>query len=675
VELFIQRARQIDPCFEPDPATQEQIASICRQVAGLPLGILLAAGWSGLISPAEIAGRLDTDQSEPDNGLDFLAVHGGDLPDRHRSLRAVFAYSWDLLEPQQRATLAALSIFRSAFTLDAVQEIGAVILADLRTLADHSLVQRNPDGRYQLHEITRQFARQKVEDLTPLRARYCVYYTERLAQWAAEIRGAGQLGAIDALDLEIDNAGLAWNWAVERGDKSQIDQAIDGLCLYYDWRNRYPEGYTACEKLIQHLDDPQSLPNDWTPAEINRLLAKTLVWQSFFTPTKETEALLRRALACLDHPSTEKTDIRVERAFCLVQLARTPSQSNDQIAAQEMLAQSIKIFAEIGDRWGEANALRILGELLWGISSYKEAEKTLRRSLAIYQELGDRRGMAITLVFLGSTLLFQEQRQREGEQLLKESLALYADLGHKISMSEGFEQAISAMLVSGRYTEAHTLLVEKSTLEKGHGLRQYVTQTLLADTLILLGRYEEARSHAKIGLELSQRWGDPFILSIAMTDHGWLALVDGAYDSARSWFQDTAEYCREHNLKEPLSWALALLSFAHWRLDQPKEAARNFKQALLMAIEIESYVGIALALISGIPLIAARTSKELALTCYTALSVYPAVSNAQLFTDLIGGDIDAIKAELPLKKVARAEANGKKWDLEKIIRKILIRVR
>ena len=205
-------------------------------------------------------------------------------------------------------------------------------------------------------------------------------------------------------------------------------------------------------------------------------------------------------------------------------------------------------------------------------------------------------------------------------------------------------------------------------------MRQYITQTLLADTLIMLGRYEEARPYAQKGLELSQRWGDPFTLSIALTDQGWLALIDGDYDSAFNWFQDAAEHCREHDLKEPLSWSLALLGLACWQLNQPEKAKDNFKQALLMAIEIDSYVGIGLALLCGIPIIAALASKELALSCYTALSTYATVSNAQLFTDLFGRDIAAIKAELHPKKVDQAEARGKKWDLEKIIRKILIKV-
>jgi len=454
-ELFIQRAMQIDPLFNANPDAKAAIAKICQLVNGLPLGILLAAGWSGLLSPDEILERLNTDQNPlPSNGAETSpspifgkARRGGDLPDRQRSLRAVFNYSWKLLNVQEQETLAALAIFPDTFDLNAAQEIGSEELNDIRTLIDHSLVQRDISGRCQLHDLTRQYARQKITDPNALLTRYCAYYAHKLSQWGEAIRGEGQILAIAALDLEIDNARQAWSWAIKEGNIKHINQSIDGLCLYYDWHSRYPEGYAACEELIQHLDNAESLPNEQNPAEIKHVLAKTLVWQSFFAPSKENESLLRRALAYLNNPITKEIDTRTERAFCLLRLAKKPSLSNDQIEAQEMLAQSIKLYKETGDRWGEANALTTLGELLWGLSSYKESEKILKRSLAIYQELGDKRGIATAMVHLGSALLFYEEGQLEGERLLRESMALYAEVGNKISMSEGFDLAISAMFI------------------------------------------------------------------------------------------------------------------------------------------------------------------------------------------------------------------------------------
>ena len=669
VQLFIQCAQQTEPTFAPVAADQTAIARICQLVDGLPLGILLAAGWIRLLSPAAIAARLVADIEEADMGADFLAAERSDLPARQRSLRAVFDYSWNLLNQQEQAALVGLSIFPDSFTVEGAQAIDGVRLQELGVLADHSLVQKTAVNRYHLHEITRQFARQKITDRAALRTQYCRHYAAQLAHWAAKIRGEGQLDAIQALDMEINNVRLAWDWIVEQGNLAQISRAIDGLCLYYDWRHRYPEGYAACDELVQRLTDPQTQLDNWNRSEVNKMLAKALVWQTFFTPADQNDLLLRRALACLDDPATETTSSRWERAFCLFQLARSVSSTGDTETGLEMYARSIELFEALGDRWALANVLTPLGEALWGLSAYEEAAETLERSLTIYQELGDQRGMATVMVWLSAILLYQGEL--EGEQLLREGLALYAGLGYRVSMTDGFYQAVGALSILGRYAEAHALLEEKNAQDKGAGFHQNITHVLLADTLIFLGEYNAARLLLPTSLESIRRWDDVYIMGVALVDNGWLALADGVYDSACRWFLEAVDHCRKYDLKEPLSWALSFLSFTYWQLDQPETAVENFTLSLGIASEIESFMGIVFALVSGIPLIAELCSKELALMCYAVVSDYPIVSNARFFDNLIGEQVAAIAADLSPEAVAEAEAHGRERGLEGVVADLL----
>jgi DNA-binding SARP family transcriptional activator/predicted ATPase len=669
VELFIQRARQVAPAFDPDPAARADIACICRQVEGLPLGILLAADWSRLLSPAEIAARLAADAGEVDTGIDFLETEGGDLPSRHRSLQGVFVYSWNLLTPQERSVLAALSIFPGSFTLAAAQEVSSARLRDLGALVDHSLVQRDASGRYQLHQLLRQFAHQEIADLEALQARYGRYYAARLAQWGTEIQGANQRGAIETLDQEIDNARLAWDWIVENGKLSLIDQAMAGLCLYYDWRHRYPDGYTACEDLVNRLDNLEARHVDWDQSDVNRMLAKALTWQSVFAPNDQTEALLRRGLACLDDPATDQTAVRWERAFCTSRLAGTLYSVGDTALGRKMYTCSIELFEALGDRWGLANALNTLGEIFPGYSTHEEAANALQRGLELHRALGDQRGSATALMGLGIIALFQGQIN--GEHLVRESLALYNELDDRVSMSEGFYQAILAMLVLGRYEDARSLLEEKNAIDKGHGLRQDATHVLLADTLIITGNYEEARFHAQKGLELARRMGDTFIIGAALVIRGWLALADGVFETACDLFQECAEHCRTYDQKDLLSWALAFLSFAQWRSGQSELAQTSFSEALGIAVEIESFVGTVFALTCGLPVIAKFHSIELALACYAAVSGYPTVSNAKFFDDLIGGHVAALKSGLSPEAVAQAATRGRELGLEGVVAEVL----
>ena len=100
VKLFLQSARRLRPGFELQAGDLQYVARICRQVQGMPLGILLASAWIEMLSPSEIAAELS-------RGLDLLAGELRDLPERQRSLRAVFEYSWGCLGLTSRASSRA----------------------------------------------------------------------------------------------------------------------------------------------------------------------------------------------------------------------------------------------------------------------------------------------------------------------------------------------------------------------------------------------------------------------------------------------------------------------------------------------------------------------------------------------------------------------------------------
>src|SRR5690606_8111449 len=123
VELFLQGARQVRPGFEMGDADLPHVAHICRLVEGMPLGLLLAAAWIEVLTPAEIAAEIQ-------RSLDFLETGLRDVPERQRSIRAVFDHSWRLLDEREREVFAALSVFRRGFTREAAWEVCGAELRD-----------------------------------------------------------------------------------------------------------------------------------------------------------------------------------------------------------------------------------------------------------------------------------------------------------------------------------------------------------------------------------------------------------------------------------------------------------------------------------------------------------------------------------------------------------------
>ncbi len=135
VKLFMHGARRVRADFRLETGDLTFVARICRAVYGTPLAILLAAAWLEVFSPREIAEELN-------RSLDFLESDMHDLPERQRSLRAVFEYSWNLLTDAEQVLFAQFSIFRGGFTRDAAVEITGTNLRALTLLVNKSILRR-----------------------------------------------------------------------------------------------------------------------------------------------------------------------------------------------------------------------------------------------------------------------------------------------------------------------------------------------------------------------------------------------------------------------------------------------------------------------------------------------------------------------------------------------------
>ena len=651
IELFIQSARRINPDFVSDESALSEIVKICRQVQGLPLGILLAAGWGGLLPPGKIASRLLAE-----NGIDLLESESGDFPPRHRSLRAVLAYSWKLLSAGEQDILAALSIFRGDFCLEAARQVAGAGLGDLRSLMDHSLLQSSSNGRFLIHEFLRQFAREKLDHLPIIRSRFWDFYATRLTAWAADIKSGRQVEAVETLDLEIDNVRAAWDLAVADGNLNFLDQAIDGLCLYYDWRHRFPEGLSECETLVKTLQNSKAKEDTGSHLQIKRLMARALVWQGAFSPLENAERLLRRALQILDRMddlAAGNDGVLAERAFACFQLARVISQTGDHNEAWKFYDQSRAIYSQLEDRWGFAETLRGLAVLLADQSEYTRSRELFKKSLSIQKNIGDRRGMAATLSWLGMNAIFQGDEQ--GELLIRESIAIYTELDERIRILEGVELAGISLMALGRFDETRALIEEIEMTGAGFVYRQDSTLSILSSALVHLGRYIEARDCAEKGLALARRLGDAYGLGFALVARGWLALVAGEDAHAFDLFLESAEVCERHGIKEVFTWALSSQGFAAYRLDKLEDARQACVRALQVAVEINSFVGMVFSATFSLPLVAGLGKVELTLDLYAALCQFPMVTNSVFFHDLIQQPIEALTAGRPRVIVTQAK--------------------
>ena len=122
----------------------------------MPLAIELAASWMRALPCDEVA-------DEVARGLDMLTTHARDIEPRHHSMRAALDRSWGLMAPDEQAVLVRLSVFRGGFSRDAAATVAGASSALLSALVDKSMIRREAGGRYSMHELIRQYAREQVE--------------------------------------------------------------------------------------------------------------------------------------------------------------------------------------------------------------------------------------------------------------------------------------------------------------------------------------------------------------------------------------------------------------------------------------------------------------------------------------------------------------------------------
>jgi predicted ATPase/transcriptional regulator with XRE-family HTH domain len=230
VTLFIESARRVQAGFDLSAEDRSPVVRICQMVDGMPLGIELAAVWVPVLSCSEIA-------QEVERSLDFLAISMRDVPERQRSLRAAFDHSWSLLSEDERMILCRLATFQGGFERQAGEQIAGATLPSLLALVSKSLVRRNESGRFDLHEVIRQYALSYLSDDSQWEAindQYSVYYLGLIRDREKALKGASQREAMRELTNEIDNMRAAWSWAIMRENFGLIGQSLRSLGRFYE---------------------------------------------------------------------------------------------------------------------------------------------------------------------------------------------------------------------------------------------------------------------------------------------------------------------------------------------------------------------------------------------------------------------------------------------------------
>lgn len=412
--LFAEHAERIDRAFTITPANTATVARICRLVDGLPLGIELAAAWLRLLSLDEIAHELT-------RSLDAAHLSPGALPARHHSLRDVVDHSWELLSSAERAALRQLSVFQGGFTREAAAHVAGAGLGVLANLADKSLLRRGTSGRYDLHEIIRQYADERLcdqpDELTATQGRHATYYLRFVAEREWRLKGAEQAAATAELVAEIDNIRAAWLWASAHGLLDELERAGDVLQWFHEFRSWLQEGVALFAQSIERLSAAAT-----AAGETRRTLGRLLGHYGYLATRSGAYARSAEALAESYRLLADGAD-PLGLGRTLHYQASNARSVGDIEEARRLIGLSLALTATTGDRHVRAMSLTEAITIAHVRGEYLEAERLSRAALADWRELGNPRG-TIWCITSSSVTLLALGKHSETQDLLREALAL-----------------------------------------------------------------------------------------------------------------------------------------------------------------------------------------------------------------------------------------------------------
>lgn len=668
IRLFADRASAAQPDFSVTEKNGTAVAQICRLVDGIPLAIELAAARVSALSVEQIAGRLH-------DHFQLLTDRGSTVLPRHQTLRAAMDWSYDLLSVPERVLLRRLSVFAGGFTLEAAEAVCAgngiethQIVDTLSHLVDKSLAMADVgDGelryRYRLLYTVRQYSQEKLLESgeSPATNRRHQDWFLSLAERAEPLlRGPDETSWLNRLEAEHDNFRSAFASSQAAGESEEGLRLAAALGFFWYIRGYLSEGRGRLQAAL--LRSGSSLPSG---------KAKALVAAGRLAYCQgDYEAA---------HPLCDES-LRIFRELgdrwgiglsldCLGTLARV---KGDYVASQSLHEESLRIFKELGDRWGIATSLLNLGLLASNQSDHTAARSYHEESLRIFRELGHKRGTAHSLDNLGEVASAQGD-YRLARLLFEESLEIFRELGDK----EGIGWAL---LDLGRneeglradYAAARPLLEESLKILREVGAKRPGAMSLRSLGLIALSQadYEAARSLFEESLGIFRELGDRQGIGYTLGYLGMVALSQADHLTARPLLEESLKIFHEMRDMGGTAWAFHALGRAACLQGDNEQAAVSYRKSLAFRGELGDKKGI-IACLEGLAGIAcARRQSARAARLYGAAEALRRVIDVPLPSSEhpeCEHDVSTLHAELGDEVFADAWAEGRAMTLEQAI--------
>ena len=444
-ELFLARARAALPSFLPSAAVPE----LCARLENLPLALELAAARVRVLSPEQLVERLS-------QRLDLLKGGRG-VDARQQTLRATIEWSHDLLDEDEQRLFARLAVFAGGCTLDTAEAVCHADLDTLQSLVDKSLVRIREGDRFWMLETIREYAAERLEnsgEAEQVRRRHAEHFLA-LAEIAEPHLRRDSAAWLERLEREHDNLRAALDQLEAAGEREQALRLAGAVSRFWYQRGHLAEGQRRLESALAADASP-------TVARARALngasVMAVFIGDAVTARVRAEEArVLHRRLG----------DVW-GAAYSELNLGHAAAEEGDFAKAQQLFAESVRLFGELGDHHytllatsNLACVLRDLGELERARALH---EDNLRRARALHDESMEAESLGGLAEYA-----VDEGRVEDAISMLKESYRIYRDLGHMSEIAVVLGRFAAAVAREGRAGAAARLLSSSEALTEEIG--------------------------------------------------------------------------------------------------------------------------------------------------------------------------------------------------------------
>jgi predicted ATPase len=531
VQLFLKSVRKQDENFKLNPGDGGAIVRICQILEGMPLGIELASTWIKTLPLSEISEKIQSNR-------ETVALVMPHLPSRHQSLRAVFEYSWVLLSEDQRRVLRTASVFRGGFSLDAARQIAGASPASLKQLEDKFLVRHKPNERFELHELLKYYAKEKLfdspQEKEKVQAAHCAYFAKLLRRKEKKLMGSSQRKTLQELLEEVDNIRECWTWAVDRGLEKHLLDLMDSLFAILCTKTWLVEGRElfsrAVEVLRKRASQRPKSPGTWLL--LGKLLARWASFEHQSGDLKKAKALYEESLKAIRRSKNRKA-----LGFTLSGLGLEVEGLGGYRQSLDYYRKALAIYRAEKDKAGLAWALNNLGQLSRRMGDHRGALRLCREALRYYESVEDPQGLGWSHNLIGD-ILHELGDYEEARHHYQRGLSVYVESGDRRGVAWSFTNLGRVIEATGDFNGARQMFREGMALDKEFGDRRAMAwaSLLMGQTCWALGDYEEAQRYYGEGARLYQETGDPRGLAWSMDLQGNLAVALRDFDAADQFY-------------------------------------------------------------------------------------------------------------------------------------------